>query len=80
MRIWSNDHEPPHFHVEKDGWNIAFTIDDGELYKIEEQGKNQQIRDYMISNVKKWLVSKSANRPRETNQENAMATWEELHD
>ena len=24
VKIWSNDHEPPHFHVICDGWNLSF--------------------------------------------------------
>jgi hypothetical protein len=38
------------------------------------------VYDYIIANVRKWLQSPSANRPKETNQENAQATWDELHD
>ena len=25
VKMWSNDHEPPHFHVISDGWNISFS-------------------------------------------------------
>ena len=28
IKIWSNDHNPPHFHVICEGWNISFTIED----------------------------------------------------
>ena len=80
VKIWSDDHEPPQFHVMKDGWNILFEIATGNLIRVEGRGRNVQDYDYIADNVKKWLVSKSANRPKETNQENAMATWEELHD
>lgn len=26
VKIWSNDHEPQHFHVICDGWNLSFGI------------------------------------------------------
>ena len=29
IKIWSNNHNPPHFHVICEGWNISFTIEDG---------------------------------------------------
>lgn len=80
VRIWSNDHEPSHFHVEKDGWDIAFMIADGELYKVERSGKDEQIYSYVLSNVKEWLKSKSAIIPSITNQQNALSIWEQLHD
>ena len=35
VKIWSNDHEPPHFHVICDGWNLSFGIEDGELMKVD---------------------------------------------
>jgi hypothetical protein len=80
VRIWSNGHNPSHFHVEKDGWDIAFTIDDGELYKVERSGKDVQTYNYVLSNVKEWLKMKSAIIPSITNQENALSIWEQLHD
>lgn len=78
--IDSKDIEPPHFHVEKDDWKLSFKIDDGKLYQIENRGTNQAIFDYIVLNVPLWLSFQSCNRPKETNQENAFATWNELHD
>ena len=80
VRIWSNDHEPPHFHIEKDGWNILITIDDGELYRIEQRGRDLQTYNYVLSNAKRWLQSRSAISPSLTNQQNALSIWEQLHD
>lgn len=78
VRIWSCDPEPPHFHIEKAGWDISFTISDGELYEIESEGSNQQDFNYIVSNVKEWLVSASTDSPKITNYENALATWTDL--
>ena len=79
IQIWSNDHMPPHFHILKDGWDVAFLIENGNLYKINNSGKNKQIYNYMIKNVKKWLSSKCAVLPMATNQQNANAIWRQLH-
>ena len=43
IKIWSNDHNPPHFHILKDGWNVSFLIADGSISKIERKGENKQI-------------------------------------
>ena len=26
LKIWSNDHNPPHFHIKRKGWNVSFII------------------------------------------------------
>lgn len=80
LKIWSNDHNPPHFHILCDGWNVSFTIEDGELLQIETKGTNTSTFDYMSSKVKEWLSSCCFAQPKLTNQENAMLQWEQLHD
>jgi hypothetical protein len=79
VQIWSNDHTPPHFHILKDGWDIEFLIEDGKLYKVKKNGKNQQTYNYIIQNVNQWLSSKCAVLPIITNQQNAFAIWKQLH-
>lgn len=79
IQIWSNDHTPPHFHVLKDGWDVEFYIENGDLYRIKKAGNNKQIYSYMVKNIKKWLTSKCAVLPMVTNQENANAIWKQLH-
>jgi hypothetical protein len=80
IKILGNDHNPPHFHVEKDDWDILFTIDKGELYRVNHFGKNESTYDYIVSNIPRWLQLQSANRPHETNQQNAIETWMENND
>lgn len=80
VKIWSNDHEPAHFHVMKDGWDILFEIATGNLIRVEGRGSNIQDYDYITNNVKDWLQSQCAIMPSSTNQQNAMITWEQLHD
>lgn len=80
VKIWSNDHEPAHFHVMKDGWNLLFEIATGNLMRVEDRGRNVQDYNYITENVKEWLQSQCAITPSLTNQENAMAVWEQLHD
>ncbi len=79
IQIWSNDHTPPHFHILKNGWDVEFLIEDGRLYKVKKKGNNQQIYNYIIQNVNKWLSSKCAVLPMITNQQNAIAIWKQLH-
>lgn len=79
LKIWSNDHEPPHFHILKDGWNVSFLIETGTLDRIEEAGTKQSVFNYMVTNVKKWLDCKCFAQPKITNRENAMLQWEQLH-
>ena len=79
IQIWSNDHTPPHFHVLKDGWDVEFYIENGDLYRIKKTGDNKQIYSYMVKNIKKWLSSKCVVLPMVTNQENAKAIWKQLH-
>ena len=78
IQIRSNDHTPPHFHIMKDGWDVEFYIESGELYKIQKIGKTQQIYNYMIKNVGIWLSAKCAIMPMITNKQNAIAVWKQL--
>ena len=80
LKIWSNDHNPPHFHIICDGWNVSFTIEDGELLQIEGRGANASTFEYMKNNVKEWLSSNCFAQPKLTNKENATLQWEQLHD
>lgn len=80
VHIWSNDHNPPHFHVESEGWNIAFTIDDGKFLALKGQGKDMKVYNYIVKNVRNWLLQPCAIASKYTNQENALIIWEQLHD
>ncbi len=80
LKIWSNDHTPPHFHILCDGWNASFCIEDGSLLEIKTRGKENSIFEYMQANVEKWLSSKCFAQPKLSNRENAMLQWEQIHD
>jgi hypothetical protein len=80
VKIWSSDHNPPHFHIIREGWDVSFRIEDGELLTIKSRGRNKDIYDYMCANVKRWLSSKCAILSIITNQQNAMSIWTQLHD
>ena len=79
IQIWSNDHMPPHFHILKDGWDVSFLIENGELYKINKVGKNKRIYKYMLANIGKWLSANCAVLPIATNKQNANAIWKQIH-
>ena len=79
LKVWSNDHTPPHFHVIADGWDVSFKIDNGELLMVNIKGSNTTIYQYMITNIPKWLNAPSAILPKITNHENAQTQWEQIH-
>ena len=79
VRIWSNDHEPPHFHVIHEGWDLTFLIENGELLDIKTKGKKKQVYNDICNKTKKWLSSPCAVLPNVTNQQNAYAVWIQLH-
>ena len=80
IKIWSNDHTPPHFHIIREGWDVSFKIEDGELLLIKSKGRNTTIYDYMCNNVKNWLSVQCSAQSKLTNKENALLQWEQLHD
>lgn len=79
VKIWSDDHEPPHFHIKRNRWNVSFDIETGEQIEILTQGTEKNVYDYMIANVSKWLDNPSAILPQITNRQNAMVQWTQLH-
>lgn len=81
IKMWSNDHNPPHIHVIKDGWNVLFAISDGELYDIEGEGEKISDLNYMKKNIKAWFDSDNfATNGKMTNREYAQVLWDSLHD
>jgi hypothetical protein len=80
IQVCSYDEEPSHLHIIKDGWDVSFTIEDGELLTVKSRGRDKNIYDYMCVNVKRWLSSKCAVLSIITNQQNASLLWGSLHD
>lgn len=80
IKIWSNDHNPPHFHILKDGWDVSFGIETGDMLQIKNRGTNQTAYDYMLANVNPWLDAPCALSSKITNREAAMIVWLHLHD
>ena len=80
VKIWSSDHNPPHFHIKCDGWNVSFVIENGSVLEVLGKGKDRQVYEYMTANVDEWLTSKCFAQPKLTNRENAQLIWDQLHD
>ena len=80
VKIWSNDHNPPHFHILREGWDVSFDINNGSVVSIKSQGQNKKIYEYMCANEKEWLSSTCFAQKKLTNQENALLHWDSLHD
>ena len=79
LKMYSNDHTPPHFHVIADGWDVSFKIDNGELLVVNRKGRNDTIYQYMMDNIPKWLEANCAVLPIATNKQNANAVWKQIH-
>lgn len=80
IRIWSNDHNPPHFHVISNGWNIVVDIITGDIIKIEQDNKkDSQTYSYVEKYIKEWLDMPCAKNKLISNRENAIDIWEENH-
>lgn len=80
IRIWSNDHNPPHFHVKAEGWDISFLIEDGKLYRVNKFGNSLETYKYIVKQVPKWLMMKSSAFKHSTNQEAAESIWASYDD
>ncbi|MBR3734180.1 MAG: hypothetical protein IKN22_06645 [Bacteroidaceae bacterium] len=79
VHIWSNDHEPAHFHIITIDWDVEFYIATGGLYKVKKRGKDKKVLKYMTDKVPEWLSNPCAALPTITNQQNANLQWVQLH-
>lgn len=79
VRMWSNDHNPPHIHIKKDGCEALFEIENGRLFQVKTLGKNDKLLRYMANNINKWLDSPSCSLPKDTNREYALSVWDTIH-
>lgn len=80
IRIWSNDHNPPHFHVVSEGWDISFLINNGEEYRVNKRTTDSKPYSYIKKNVKPWLSMKSSVNNKLTNKEVAELIWGSEHE
>lgn len=78
--IWSNDHNPPHFHIKgPEEWEVTFTIETGKPLKVKHIGKSSKYYKYMVDNVPIWLNMLSYPRKKNTNREILEDEWNRLH-
>lgn len=75
----SDDAEPPHFHIIREGWNVTFSIESGKLIKVLANGNDQSHLNYMIQNALQWLNSSSRFYPHISNRHAATLMWDQLH-
>ena len=72
--VYGDDHDPPHFHIECEGWNVSFTIWKGDLLQIKGKGNKSDL-DYMIQMAPRWLNSRSLRNKRQTNRQRLIIQW-----
>lgn len=78
--LWSNDHNPPHFHLKgPEEWELIFSIESGKLLKVKHIGKNSKYYRYMVDNVPIWLSMLSYPRRKITNKEELEDLWHRMH-
>lgn len=80
IKIWSNDRNPPHFHVICEGWNISFTIEDGRELEVKNIGSHSSTYNYIVKNIPIWLDMPCKIAPKISNRENAFIQWQQLHE
>lgn len=81
MRIWSNDHNPPHFNIKADGWEVIVSIETGDILKtISYNEKSTTILTYIQDNINKWLDTPNIKNNNISNREYAMMIWEINHE
>lgn len=79
IAVFSRDHEPPHFHIKCDGWNIKFLIEDSSKYEIVKEGQKDSIKKYILKHIEEWLNSSSASVSSITNREMTKVLWAAVH-
>lgn len=67
--------EPPHFHVLSEGWDVTVGIGDCRVLKINAEGKDKAVCEYIGNHIKEWLMSPSANDDCRTNKGEAVFAW-----
>ena len=74
--IWSNDHNPPHFHIKgPEEWEVTFSIETGEPLKVKRIGKSSKYYKYMVDNVPIWLKMPCSVNKKITNRDFLNARW-----
>ena len=74
--IWSNEHNPPHFHVKgPEEWEVTFTIETGKPLKVKHIGKSSKYYKYMVDNVPIWLKMPCSVNKKITNRDFLDARW-----
>ena len=74
--IWSNDHNPPHFHIKgPEEWEVTFSIETGEPLKVEHIGTSYKYYKYMVDNVPIWLKMPCSVNKKITNRDFLDARW-----
>ena len=74
--IWSNDHNPPRFHIKgPEEWDVTFSIETGEPLKVKHIGKSSKYYKYMVDNVPIWLKMPCSVNKKITNRDFLDARW-----
>ena len=74
--IWSNDHNPPPFHIKgPEEWEVTFTIETGKPLKVKHIGKSSKYYKYMVDNVPIWLKMPCSVNKKITNRDFLDARW-----
>lgn len=77
VKMWSNDHEPPHFHIinNQEDWEVTADLD-GNILAVKRQSKKMNIQQ-IEKMCKEWLSQK--NKYGTTNRVLAVQSWDVIH-
>ena len=77
LRMWSNDHDPIHFHVtnKQEGWKVTCSIE-GNVLSIKKQTPSLNIKK-VEKLCKEWL--NGTNKYGINNKQNAKSIWDSIH-
>ena len=59
LKFVQGDGKPARFHAIKNGWDVTFSIDSGDVLEIFSEGAEKADFEYMCGHIKEWLESES---------------------
>ena len=59
LKLMQGDGKPARFHAIRNGWDVTFSIDSGDVLEILSEGAEKADFGYMFGHIKEWLEAQS---------------------
>ena len=59
LKLMQGDGKPARFHAIRNGWDVTFSIDSGDVLEILSGGAEKADFGYMCGHIKEWLEAQS---------------------